>query len=247
MYAAGSTSGKDNRSQPMNDAVNSSMRRYYEDRAPEYELIYQGGRPAAGNNPTLFQHDAAAVAKSLPGLAGPVHLDLACGTGYWLQCYHQSCRRITLVDQSAAMLTECRKKANAAGINDKCEFIQADVLLCQLPAAAYDSALLGFLWSHLTPAEEARLFGALRAALRPGGRLLLVDSAWSAERATTNKKSGVQTRTVAGGRNYLVRKRYLDEDELQRMTELYQMTFHTHFSGKAFMSSEGKFHRHAHR
>jgi ubiquinone/menaquinone biosynthesis C-methylase UbiE len=223
--------------------IAQSMRRYYEDVAPEYELIYRGVWPAGRDDPSLFRHDADAMARFLGGLAGPDHLDLACGTGYWLTFYHPACRRITLVDQAESMLDECRKKVAAARISDKAEFIRADIFSVELPRASFDSVLLGFLWSHLTPGGEANLFQTIKNILRPGGRLLLIDSAWSADRALRHARSGLQTRTTRAGKNYTIRKRYLDQDELNRMATQYTMTCHTHFSGKAFMLSELKFKR----
>jgi ubiquinone/menaquinone biosynthesis C-methylase UbiE len=223
-----------------NDDIKASMHHYYEDRASEYELVYRGGWPASIANPTLFQHDAAAIAGLLPGLVGDHHLDLACGTGYWLQFYHPSCRRITLVDQSANMLAECRHKITAADIDRKTEVIRADVLDHPLPRATFDSVLMGFLWSHLTEAEEKSVFNNVKAALRPGGRLILIDSAYSPERAATRPKRSVQTRTVTAGRAYLVRKHYLDETELRRMEKAYALGFDTRFSGKAFLLAVGR-------
>ncbi len=219
------------------------MRRYYEDVAPEYELIYRGVRPAGRDATALIQHDADAMARLLGGLVGPDHLDLACGTGYWLTFYHPACRRITLVDQAESMLDECRKKTAAAGIEGKTTYVKADILAVDLPRTAFDSVLLGFLWSHLTLNEEAILFRTIKEILRPGGRLLLIDSAWSADRAPRHARSVLQTRTTRAGKNYVIRKRYLDQDELSRLTEQYTMTCHVPFSGKAFMLSELKFMR----
>jgi ubiquinone/menaquinone biosynthesis C-methylase UbiE len=213
-----------------NKSINESMSRYYDELAAEYELIYSGDN-------TLFQHDAAVIAKFLPELVGPAHVDLACGTGYWLQFYHRSCERITLIDQSPRMLTACRAKIRSLDLESKASIVQADLLALPFPHGRYDSALLGFFWSHLSLKEEARVFAGLRGMLAPNGRLILIDSAWKEGR----ERETVQTRSLADGKSYTVRKRYLDEGEIEAMEKRQRMAWRVLYRGKAFILAEGAF------
>jgi SAM-dependent methyltransferase len=231
------------------------MERYYDSVAPAYDRIYEGD---GSGGETLFQHDAAAIGALLPALVGRRHVDLACGTGWWLQFYHRACERITLIDRSPRMLEECRKKIEALGLQSKTALLRADLLedgvlqdydrkvdslSLPFPPGGYDSALLGFFWSHLTAAEEDRLIAGVRATLAPGGRLLLVDSAWSPERAAARQKSSVQARTLPDGRSFNVRKRYLDENDLKAMEARHGMSWRALYEGKAFLLAEGRFNR----
>jgi len=53
---------------------------------------------------------------------------------------------------------------------------------------AYDCVLIGFLLNHLPEPDDAVLFETVRRMLRPSGRFLALDSAWTELRATFNQK-----------------------------------------------------------
>ena len=173
------------------------MFRYYEERAPEYEDAYRLGTGTASiTDPTVFQTDAKKLAQVVAqSVAGRV-IDIAAGTAFWLPHYASRASTITLIDQSRSMLDECRKKVTALGLNTTTEFIQADVLEYEFPLGEFDFALVGFLISHLTEPQENELFAALHRTLTPSGRFLVLDSAWSPERARVNQKVEEQERML---------------------------------------------------
>jgi SAM-dependent methyltransferase len=77
--------------------------------------------------------------------------------------------RPTAVDFSAAGLAKARDLAAARGVT--IETVQADLTEWDWPAAAFDGVVAIFV--HLPPEDRRRVHGAMLAALRPGGRLLL--------------------------------------------------------------------------
>src|SRR5687768_9922561 len=168
----------------MDSDLRRQMLAYYDQRAPEYEEAFTLGTGTSSiQDPEVFKADG----RVLPGIVrdfgrGRI-MDLACGTAFWLPEYAPNCSHITLFDQSDRMLMEARAKVNRLGLADRCVVVRGDLFDHAFEPDAYDTALVGFLLSHLTEAHERVLFDALRTMLGTAGRFLILDSAWSPERA----------------------------------------------------------------
>ena len=218
------------------------MLSYYDERAAEYEQAYTAGTGTSSIvDRRVFISEAEELAEVV-GRFGHGHLvDLACGSGYWLRFYGPRCSRITVIDQSRKMLAECEAKIRELDIAERCEVIQADVLDYAFPRAAYDSALIGFLVSHLTDAQEHRLFETLRALLRPGATFLILDSAWTDLRARFNTKTGTQSRRLNNGEQFDIYKRYLDQSDIAGWSARYDIDSHVEYFGRALFAVSGRF------
>jgi SAM-dependent methyltransferase len=79
--------------------------------------------------------------------------------------------RVTAVDFARTALERGAGAAEAAGVADRIEWVQAD-LRSWTPPERYD--LVSAQFFHLGPPERGVVFAALAAAVAPGGRLLLV-------------------------------------------------------------------------
>ena len=103
-------------------------------------------------------------------------LDITCGPGLYTVELARRGARITGIDFSPASIRYARDLAAEQGVDDRCNFIQADVRTA-LPEQAgqdFDAAL--FLYGQLavfTRAEAAQLLQGAAAALRAGGRLAI--------------------------------------------------------------------------
>jgi hypothetical protein len=138
------------------------------------------------------------------------------------------------------MLDEARAKASRAGILDRCVFRHGDVF-GQAFERAYDSVLVGFLLSHLSDTDESRLFDALQTMLVSGGRLLILDSAWTPERAAVNAKVERQPRRLNDGTVFEIYKRYCDGDDIARWRRDYGVRLQVEYFGLAFFAVSGTF------
>lgn len=119
--------------------------------------------PAAGEsgpNPVL----AHEIADQPPGTA----LDLGCGEGADALWLAQRGWNVTAVDISTVAL----ERGRAADAARQVDWVQADMLVWQPPADAYD--LISLHYVHIPPVERAALFGRLAAATRREGTLLVV-------------------------------------------------------------------------
>jgi ubiquinone/menaquinone biosynthesis C-methylase UbiE len=218
------------------------MLRYYDERASEYEEAYVRGTGTASiPDPDVFRREGAQLTGVVERFARGRIIDLACGTGYWLQHYAQGCSNITLLDQSARMLDECRKKTEALDLADRCTVVQADVFEQEFPERAYDCALVGFLLSHLIEDQERSVFEKLGRMLDVSGRFLILDSAWSPERATFNAKTERQERRLNDGTRFEIYKRYIDRQDIDGWSTKYGVQLAIEQFGTAFVAVSGWF------
>jgi demethylmenaquinone methyltransferase/2-methoxy-6-polyprenyl-1,4-benzoquinol methylase len=223
--------------------IQRGMFAYYDERAPEYEEAYTRGTGTCSiRDPEVFKRDARKLADAVAnGTRGRI-MDLACGTAYWMPHYARACSRVTLFDQSTRMLAEARTKADRLGILDRCVLLQGDFFTHRFDAQAYDTVLVGFFLSHLTEREEALVFDAIRQMLVPGGQCLILESAWSAERAAANAKVERQTRRLNDGTSFEIYKRYCDRADIARWAREHGFIQRIEYFGPAFCAVSGTFH-----
>lgn len=217
------------------------MLAYYDARASEYEEAYTLGTGTSSIRDSSVFTTEARILSSIAGqhLSGRV-IDLACGTGFWLPAYADRCAHVTLFDQSDRMLDECRKKVERLGLAERSTLLQGDVFEHPFPVASYDCALVGFLLSHLTGPQEERLFTTLKAVLAPAGRFLILESAWSPERAAVNVKDARQQRRVNDGTSFEIYKRYFDRSDVAEWGRRYQVSLEVEHFGAAFVAVSGQ-------
>lgn len=106
---------------------------------------------------------------------GDACLDLGCGIGYFtipMADMVGPSGSVTAVDLQPRMLAGVRRRARQAGLLDRIRLHEADASGMHLEGS-FDFAL-AFWMVHEAPDPEA-LFGRLHLALRPAGRLLLVE------------------------------------------------------------------------
>jgi len=227
----------------MDSDFRQSMRRYYDARASEYEEAYVLGTGTASiPDPEVFRREASVLTRIVEHFARGRLVDLACGTGYWLPYYVAGCSSVTLIDQAPRMLQECRKKIASLDAPDRITIVQDDVLEHSFRPRAFDSALVGFLISHLTDEEEQQLFERLKTMLDTDGRFLILDSAWSPERARFNRKTERQERRLNDGSRFDIYKRYIDRQDVVEWGRKYGVATSIEHFGTAFIAVSGHVH-----
>ncbi|MBP7706757.1 MAG: methyltransferase domain-containing protein [Candidatus Aminicenantes bacterium] len=108
---------------------------------------------------------------------GDVVLDIGCGPGFFAVPMARmvgASGRVVAVDIHPGMLERTRRRAVRAGLGDRVKLHLAGRTAPGLdPAERADLALV-FWMAHEVP-DPGRLFAEIGAALKPGGRLLLVE------------------------------------------------------------------------
>ena len=175
---------------------------YYRDRCAEYDAIY--AKPER-------QEDLARLHTLLPRLvAGRSVLEIAAGTGYWTSTLSRSASAITATDINAETLAVARER----------EFGPAPVALQVADAYAldeipgdFDTAFIGFFWSHVLRADLPRFLAGLRARLGAGARVIVLDNRYVPGSSTPISRTSpdgdtFQLRTLNDGRSYEIVKNF---------------------------------------
>lgn len=104
-------------------------------------------------------------------------LDLGCGSAVWscAMAFRDPAIQVTGVDSEAALVA-AQSTADSIGLTDRFQGVVGDVLTAQLAANAYDMIVIAQRL-HAFPASEIKtLLDSLLRSLRPGGRLIVIDS-----------------------------------------------------------------------
>ncbi len=222
----------------MDEELQRGMISYYDERSREYEEIYSGKGPGIPD-PALYKSDVEKITRIVSALGNGRLIDIGCGTGFWLACYAPNCSQITLIDQSEKMLLECRKKLDELGLKGKCRLVKGDFLEVTLDDCLFDSALVGFLVSHLSLEKEQALFIKLKKILKPQAKFIFIDSAWTMKRRPYREKEGLLRRTLNDGRTFSIYKRYFNKSDVEALFQKYRFKLESLYMGDVFLVGTG--------
>jgi SAM-dependent methyltransferase len=100
-------------------------------------------------------------------------IDVACGPGVVARALAPNVRHVTGVDATPAMVDLARREAAVHGV-ENASFTVGDAGALALPDASFDGGLARFALHHIPRPE--RVVGELARVVRPGGRVLVVDT-----------------------------------------------------------------------
>jgi ubiquinone/menaquinone biosynthesis C-methylase UbiE len=223
----------------MNNRLSQEIASYYDERAREYDEIYQGKGPAIPE-PEVYKNDVKKISEFVSFFGNGHLIDIGCGTGFWLPYYCRNCSQITLLDQSEKMLSECKRRVDYLGLRNKCHFVKGDFFVVDFDNCLFDSVVIGFLVSHLTLEKEGSFFAKLKKILKPQAQLLLIDSVWSRKRLTHRKKEGIQERVLNDGRIFTIYKRYFDKSDIEGMFGRYGFNLLSYYMGDVMLVVMGE-------
>lgn len=192
----------------------AEQRLYYGARAPEYDDWWlRRGRYAVDDEAAQgWFEDVAELEVELERFAprGDV-LELAAGTGTWTRLLLRHADRVTAVDAVSEVLELNRSKTGGAA-----EYVLADVFTWE-PPRAFDACVFGFWLSHVPSSYFGRFWFLVARALKPEGRVFLVDSAHVGDpRHLVSVGGEVARRSVSDGREFDIVKRFWAPAQLER-------------------------------
>jgi len=197
----------------MDEPLLDEQRRYYSARAPEYDdwWLRRGRYSLDAEAEAAWFADVYELEAELDRFAprGDV-LELAAGTGNWTRHLTRHADRVTAVDAAPEVLDLNRAKVDGA-----VDYVLADVFSWQ-PPRAFDVCFFAFWLSHV-PSERAEAFWQLvDQALRPNGRVFLIDNARLGDpRHLVDTKGEVVRRSLSDGREFDIVKRFWTPGELE--------------------------------
>ena len=172
--------------------VDSQMRAYYDQRAPEYDEWWLGTGLYAERDRPGWDTDVAQLVETLHALPPARVLDVACGTGFLTRHLRGN---VTAVDQSPAMVEIAAARMPQATV------VQADASPLPFADGAFDRLVTGHFYGHLLADERSSFVAEAR---RVASSIVVVDSAL---------RDGVepeqwQVRVLNDGSQHRVYKRY---------------------------------------
>lgn len=187
----------------MSEHVLEEQRRYYAERAPEYDdWWYKRGRyELDARTEAGWWADVREVEEALDayGHLGDV-VELAAGTGIWTRRLVAGSDRVTAVDVNSETLALNTPDA---------EHVLVDVFDWR-PTETYDFCFFSYWLSHVPPSHERRFWQLVRSLLRPSGRVFLVDTP-----PGVNEDGGpLELRQLADGRQFEIVKVCRGPEEL---------------------------------
>jgi ubiquinone/menaquinone biosynthesis C-methylase UbiE len=217
----------------------NKLTQYYDERAEEYDEIYKGQGPAIPDS-NVYKKDVLEIIKIISKFGKGYLIDIGCGTGFWIPYYEKNCDAIVLVDDSNKMLYECKKRVKELGIESKCHFTKGDFFTLGFESQKFDSAIAGFLISHLLPDKEVSFFEKLKSILKKDAVFLFIDSSWSKWRSQYRKKEGLNERILNDGRKFTIYKRYFTKAEVRFIFKKYRFKLISFYFGDAFFAAIGE-------
>ncbi len=185
----------------------TELAEYYRERAAEYDAVY--AKPER-------QQDLARLHGLLsPLVAGQRVLEIAAGTGYWTRVLSGSAASITATDLNAETLELARaREYGGAAVT----FRLADAYALDQVPGEFDTAFVGFFWSHALRRDLPRFVAGLSARMGPDARLIVLDNRYvpgsnHPVSRTTEAGDTYQRRTLNDGRSFEILKNFPDRGQ----------------------------------
>jgi demethylmenaquinone methyltransferase/2-methoxy-6-polyprenyl-1,4-benzoquinol methylase len=173
------------------DDLYERQKRYYDLRAPEYDL--DSWAPATAEQ----ADDVGRVVSLVASLPAARTLDVACGTGFLTQHLRGE---VTALDASDEMLRLAGERVPAA------EIVRADVPPLPFTDGAFERVFSSHFYDHLRPADRSAF---LAEAARVGETLVLVQQNGGAAH-----REGVERRPLRDGSGHDIYKVYFTAESL---------------------------------
>ena len=221
------------------DRLLAEQREYYRERAQEYDdwWFRRGGYEFDAETEARWFADVGELEAALEafGPRGDV-LELAAGTGIWTRHLLRHADRVTAVDAVAEVLELNRTRTDGAAA-----YVVADVFEWE-PPREFDVCFFSFWHSHVPSPHFEAFWQLVGRALKPEGRVFLVDNARLGDSGHLVSSTGeVARRRLSDGREFDIVKRFWAPADLERDVEAlgWRLTVRTTENGY-FIFASGK-------
>jgi len=197
--------------QDLHEALHSTER-YYEAIAAEYDELWYS--PAA----RMRYAEAYSLIQDRLGqltLPSDLVLDAGCGTSEWATAVVGKGGRVIGLDSSPKMLRVGQRRMASLGGSGNLSLVCGDVGFLPFKERIFDGLMCLFVLSHLQDDCTAGFLRECGRVVRKDGWMLFLDSRSS----QLHLQEELQVRTLAGGEEYLVYKRYFEAGRLASLLE----------------------------
>lgn len=194
-------------------SVETSIAKYYAERAREYERIY--AKPERqGDLRHLREFVESAFVRERV-------FELACGTGYWTEIAARGASSILAMDINEEVLAVARSKAIDPM---RVTYRRADAYSLPEFPQKFTGGFAGFWWSHVPKARLSSFLSRFHQVFSPGAKIVFFDNRYVAGSSTPIShidESGntYQERRLGDGSVHQVVKNFPGESELRGAVE----------------------------
>jgi ubiquinone/menaquinone biosynthesis C-methylase UbiE len=178
--------------------VDESMRRYYDQRAHEYDDWWLGRGLFAGRPRPGWPEEVDELVSVIGSLPPARTLDVACGTG---MLKRHLPGEVVALDQSDAMVAVAAERMPGVRV------VQGDAVPLPFDDGEFERVFTSHFYGHLLPDERERFLGEARRVAR---ELVVVDSALREDVQPEEH----QERVLSDGSRHTVYKRFFAPEEL---------------------------------
>jgi ubiquinone/menaquinone biosynthesis C-methylase UbiE len=178
--------------------VDESMRRYYDQRAHEYDDWWLGRGLFAGRPRPGWPEEVDELVSVIGSLPPARTLDVACGTGMLTRHLPGE---VVALDQSDAMVAVAAERMPGVRV------VQGDAVPLPFDDGEFERVFTSHFYGHLLPDERERFLGEARRVAR---ELVVVDSALREDVQPEEH----QERVLSDGSRHTVYKRFFAPEEL---------------------------------
>ena len=218
----------------------AEQRRYYRERAPEYDdwWFRRGDYALEAETAGRWFADVGELEAALEafGPSGDV-LELAAGTGIWTGHLLRHADRVTAVDAVAEVLELNRARTGGAA-----DYVLADVFEWESPRE-FDVCFFAFWHSHVPRRNFEAFWQLVGRALKSDGRVFLIDNLRLGDpRHLVSSTGEVARRRLSDGREFDIVKRVWEPGELEREAAAvgWRLSVHTTANGYFIFASGTK-------
>ncbi|MDN5766493.1 MAG: class I SAM-dependent methyltransferase [Humibacillus sp.] len=206
----------------MDDRVIAEQIDYYRQRAGEYDDFWarSGQYALPPDQLSAWRADAREAMEAVQAWApGGDVLELACGTGLWTQALSATASSVHAVDAAPEMIAlNVARHYRSGAPSGRVNYERADLFSWAPVRDSADGVFFGYWHSHVPDELLAAFWHTVGVALRPGGTVMLVDSAPRPDAEHDDDSAFAarhERRTLRDGRRYGVVKRYWSPERLQ--------------------------------
>lgn len=187
-----------------------ALKEYYNQRAREYESIYERDDP-------VRQAEQTAIATTMKeALKNRRVLEVACGTGFWTRIASETAQQIVATDGSSEMLKIARSRSLPPA---KVQFLQADAFDLDGVPGTFDAALANFWFSHIPKTRINEFLQGLNKRIGEGGVVFMADNMYlpgigGELISKPESEDTYKLRDLSDGSRHLVLKNYYTEDQI---------------------------------